>query len=158
MKVRTLPEEQSARGMLKMLAGEQPTTMRFLFPCGDLAGEDLVKGLEEQGALVECVVVYRTAPPDEAAAMELRTRVFKRQIDVVAFFSPSAVRNFVRLCDSEMLHRLLESARCAAIGPTTGDAMIRAGLRVDIRGERPSAESLAQAIEECFESTLGDGR
>jgi uroporphyrinogen III methyltransferase / synthase len=149
--VRALPEDHRARGMLESMAKEELSNRRFLFPRGDLAQDELVTGLLERGAVVDSIMVYRTAPPDEHAAAQLRTRAARHQIDVVTFFSPSAVRNFVRLCEREMLHQLLDSARFAAIGPTTGDAMIDAGLRVDIRGQKPNAESLAQAIDDSFE-------
>lgn len=125
------------------LAAELPDVegKLFLQPCSDIARSEIVDTMRERGGDVEQVVVYRTLPASDEAMRELK-ELNRRGFDAVAFFSPSAVRQFAAALEG---WRQNETA-VAVIGDTTADAVREHGLRVDIIAREQTAESLATGI------------
>jgi uroporphyrinogen III methyltransferase/synthase len=116
----------------------------ILLPRADIASDELPRLLRERGGQVTELIAYHTGTSSDAAA-ELR-RLLARGVDVVTFFSPSAVRSFVAAAD-----RSLCGARVACIGNVTAAAARAAGLPVDIVAPEPTASALAEAIAETME-------
>ncbi len=71
-------------------------------------------------------------------------------MDVISFFSPSAIENMRAELGEEMLSRLGAKAALAAVGPVTAAALRNAGLPVAIEAPLATAESMAAAIEKYF--------
>jgi uroporphyrinogen-III synthase len=72
------------------------------------------------------------------------------RVDVVSFFSPSAVENLGGELGAEVLSRLGARAAFAAVGPVTAAALRKAGLPVAIEASEATAESMAAAIVKHF--------
>ncbi|MGH9679449.1 MAG: uroporphyrinogen-III synthase, partial [Candidatus Acidiferrales bacterium] len=72
--------------------GEELSGKRALLPRSDRAGRDLPKALREAGAEVTEVTAYRTGGIGPAVPGVLEG-VREARVDVVSFFSPSAVEN-----------------------------------------------------------------
>lgn len=127
------------------LAAELPDVegKLFLQPCTDIARTEIVDTMRERGGDVEQVVVYRTLPASDEAMRELQ-ELNRRGFDAVAFFSPSAVRQFATALEG---WRQSDTA-VAVIGDTTADTAREHGLRVDIVAREQTAESLANGILE----------
>ncbi len=140
---------------------------RILLPRSDLATDELPRMLREFAGQVIEAVAYRTvapgmetpAPvgrirgkeePGDPAARTLR-RIRDAEVDIITFASPSAFRNFAELIGAETLRRISESARFAAIGPTTARAVQEDGYRVAIEAEEATSRGLAEAIADYFE-------
>jgi uroporphyrinogen-III synthase len=135
-----------ARELAASVAGEN-----ILLPRSDRAGRDLPEALKRAGAQVTEVVVYSTGGigPSEPGVLEA---VRDARVDVVSFFSPSAVENLRAKLGAEVMSRLGERAAFAAVGPVTAAALRRAGLPVAIEASESTAESLATAIVKHFSS------
>jgi uroporphyrinogen-III synthase len=73
-------------------------------------------------------------------------------VDVVSFFSPSAVENLRGLLGTEAFSRLGAQAAMAAVGPVTAEGLRRAGVPVAIEAGEATAESVADAIANYFSS------
>jgi uroporphyrinogen-III synthase len=133
-----------ARELGDSLAGK-----RIFLPRSDRAGRDLPEALKDAGAEVTEAVVYHTGGvgPTEPGVLEA---VREARVDVVSFFSPSAVENLRSELGAEVLSRLGARAAFAAGGPTTAAALRRAGLPVTILASEATAESVAQAIARHF--------
>jgi uroporphyrinogen-III synthase len=125
---------------------------RFLFPCGDLARDEVPAALSEAGAIVDRVVVYRTVRAESSGYESLRERLLGRGIDVVTFASPSAVSGFVEVFQDVPLADLSRLARIAVIGPTTAAAVRTAGGSPDIVARVSSAAGLVQAIDDYYQT------
>ncbi len=138
-----------AQGMLDaLLARGAPCGQRVLLPRAEQGNTLLARGLEKAGARVDEVVVYRTeAAHFDAAALcaELEAGAF----DVLAFASPSAVRNFAKSIGAAGV-RAAGRATLAAIGPRTAAACGDAGLTPDIEAAQPEVASLLRALENHF--------
>jgi uroporphyrinogen III methyltransferase/synthase len=119
-----------------------------LFPCAARAREELPAALAAAGVRVDRVVAYATVVPDEAAA-ELR-KALAQPVDAVSFASPSAVAHLFELLGEPRARELAQSARFAAIGPTTAAALAARGVTRAVVSQRQTGEDLAQALEAAF--------
>jgi uroporphyrinogen III methyltransferase / synthase len=133
-----------ARELGASLAGK-----RVLLPRSDRAGSDLPTALKHVGAEVTEAVVYHTGGigPCEPGVLEA---VRDARVDVVSFFSPSAVENLRTELGAEVVSRLGTRAAFAAVGPVTAAALRKAGLPVAIEASEATAGSVAAAIAKHF--------
>jgi uroporphyrinogen III methyltransferase/synthase len=117
-------------------------------PRSEIAPPDLIQALQERGAVVESAAAYTIGP----AEPDLETLEMLRNgdIDVVGFFSPSAVRGITQMLEkvygADQVHSSLERVRIACIGPTTAAAVERLALPAEIVAEEYTAEGLVEAI------------
>lgn len=105
------------------------------------ARDTLPEGLRALGARVEVVPAYRTEPAYNEAK-RLR-EVLRRGVHVSTFASPSAVRAAVELCGGP---ELLAPTPAVCIGPVTGSAARRAGLRVVAEADTYTERGLVEAV------------
>jgi uroporphyrinogen-III synthase len=82
------------------------------------------------------------APPEALAPLGEALR--EGRIDAVTFASPSAVRSVVTALGARAA--LLHGCALAAIGPTTADALVAAGMRVAVTPATSTAPALADAL------------
>jgi uroporphyrinogen III methyltransferase/synthase len=147
--VRGVPEHRfDAEGLLAVLEKEfAPAGRRFLVPRAAAAREVLPEGLRGAGATVECVSVYRSAPP-EVDPEAIRAPLVAGEIQALTFTSPLTVENFTALLDTASRSA---AARCwiASIGPVTAEALRREGLEPDVTPEQANADALVDALAAC---------
>jgi uroporphyrinogen III methyltransferase/synthase len=124
---------------------------RVLLPRSDHAGRELPDALEKAGAHVTEVIAYHTGGSGAADPGVIES-VRAAQVDVVSFFSPSAVENLRGLLGAEAFLRLAARAAMVAVGPVTAEALRRAGATVAIEASEATAESVADAIAKYFSS------
>jgi uroporphyrinogen-III synthase len=135
----------TARGLLAALAAAGVVEKRVLVPSSRLADPALSRDLARAGAIVHAPVAYDTVAPRaiDPAVVEM---INLGQVDVVTFFSPSAVHNFAALVSPS----LPPQVSIACVGPTTAEAALELGYRVDIVPGEPSAESVVDALLTWF--------
>jgi uroporphyrinogen-III synthase len=132
-----------ARKLAPILQGK-----RVLLPRSDRARRDLPDALREAGAEVTDVVAYHTGAG--APAPEATEAVRNGRVDVVTFFSPSAVENLRDTLGAEMFAGLAATAAMAAVGPVTAASIRDAGLPVAIEANEATVDAVAAAIEKYF--------
>ena len=135
-----IPEEYVAERILDGMG--DVNGQQILLPRADMAREALVVELEQRGAIVHEIAVYRTLPaaPDPRGLAELR-----RGVDVITFTSSSTVRNFVALAG-----RGTFGAIVACIGPITAQTAREAGLPVDVIADEYTMDGLVAALTDYF--------
>jgi uroporphyrinogen-III synthase len=104
--------------------------------------------LLEAGARVEEIVVYETGRPADVKAESME--VFRTGgIDVIAFASPSAVRN---LADAlgDAADQVLRRSRAVCIGPTTAEALRELGTDPAAVAREPTLDGLVAAVVEAM--------
>ena len=136
-----------ARELGEALAGK-----KILLPRSQRARPDLPDALKAAGAKVTEVVAYHTGGVG-AVDPALATAIRRADVDLVSFFSPSAVQNLRSELGDETLRRLASKAAFAAVGPVTAAALRNAGLRVAIEAPIATAESMALAIADYFSAS-----
>ena len=108
----------------------------FLYPCSEIRNGSIPAFLAENNYEYKEAVMYQTVSSDLSDLKELK-------FDVIAFFSPSGVTS---LFDNFPDFKQGET-RIAAFGPTTSQAVIEAGLNLDIEAPMPNAPSMTGALE-----------
>lgn len=147
-----VPEEYVAEAVVDALAtahGGDLSGIRVLIPRAAIARETLPEGLRSLGAQVQVVPVYRTELPDEGDIMQLRQRIMKGKLDVVAFTASSTVRHAVSLLGDAAVSEL-NRLTVACIGPVTAQTAREFGLRVDIVAQQYTTAGLVDAMEAYF--------
>jgi uroporphyrinogen III methyltransferase / synthase len=98
------------------------------------------------GAQVEAVTVYEILPaePNPQALAAL----LNAEMDVVTFFSPSAVTGLAaRLAqEGSQLAQVLAGITVACIGPTTAQAGRELGLQITLVPDTPGVEGMLNAL------------
>jgi len=110
---------------------------------GDLADEELARGLRARGAIVDDVIAYRTREGPDSSRSLLRQALAEGAIDAVVFTSGSTVRGLVALSRTEDRDILGLPAVC--IGPETAAEAERAGFSILAISPSPGGAALADA-------------
>lgn len=135
--------ESGAEGLLDALANVVELGDRVLLPVSDRGRTLLADGLARIGAKVTVVTAYVTHLISEIDS-ELEQSMAGGEIGAVLLASPSAVEGFV----SQAGHLLpaLSGASFVAIGKTTGDAMLAAGLPVHAMPAKPAGDTMVESL------------
>lgn len=103
-----------------------------VYPCAEEAAPATALALEQAGARLRRVVLYRTVVPAGAA------EALAQPAEVVVLLSPSAARAYAALA--------LAPLPAVVIGPTTAEAAREAGLVVRAVASPPGVEGLVAAL------------
>jgi uroporphyrinogen III methyltransferase/synthase len=144
--VQPIPQKHSAENLAHSFYGQSISGRHFLFPKSNIACDVLPKELRLLGAIVDEIVTYKTVIPETENLKQIRAFLIDGKIDIITFFSPSSVRNFVEMLGVEILQHVL----VAVIGPTTSESANEAGLEVNVVAKLQTAESLVQGIVEHY--------
>jgi uroporphyrinogen III methyltransferase/synthase len=118
---------------------------RVLYAAAEGARETLQDGLEQLGAVVDRVTLYRSVPDGEGAS-ELRERLMRGEADLVTFTSASSVKAFVATVGADVAVKVA----AASIGPITTTAARDAGLDVVVEADQSTIGGLVESIAEYF--------
>jgi uroporphyrinogen-III synthase len=136
-----------ARELSASLAGKT-----IILPRSARARADLPNALKAVGANVTEIVAYHTGSVGAIDPAVMRA-VREAEVDVISFFSPSAIENMCDELGKDVFVRLGAKAAFAAVGPVTAAALRSAGLPVAIEAPLATAESMAAAIANYFSAT-----
>ena len=151
------PEPNTWRELLHALdaeAASQPTRgLRIAVQEYGVASEELLAGLQERGARVTRVPVYRWALPVDVAPLRAAVRALAREeIDVVLFTTSIQVSHLLQIA-SEMSQEVplrtgLRRCAIASIGPTTSEELRSHGLEADLEPSHPKMGFLVKEAAE----------
>lgn len=136
--------EHLAAELAEAVAGK-----RVFLPRSNCAGRELPAALAALGANVTEAVAYETGLP-KTLDRDVLGAVRDARVDVLTFFSPSALRNLLREMGLGAMSQLAGRVAFAAIGPTTAKAILDEGLHADIIAEQARPSALVDAIKEFF--------
>ncbi|MFM2135279.1 MAG: hypothetical protein RL021_679 [Bacteroidota bacterium] len=110
---------------------------KFLVPCTDIHKQEIFETLDANHLDYTKAVIYKTVASD-------LSDLEKVNYDCLVFFSPSGItsllKNFPKFKQN--------NTRIAAFGPATAQAVLDAGLRLDIQAPVPAAPSMTMALEQ----------
>jgi uroporphyrinogen III methyltransferase / synthase len=133
-----VPERFVAESLVDSLAEVEVTGKRVLVARAADARDVIPEHLSGRGAEVDVVALYETVREQPSAeAVEAA-----QNADYVTFTSSSTVRNLTEALGE----RFPKAARIVSIGPVTGEAVIDAGLEVDVEAERHDVDGLVAAL------------
>jgi len=111
----------------------------------EVANSDLPKALEELGAIVDDIPIYKTIPESEdlnGAAASLT----QGGADWITFTSASTVEHFHARFDLPNLLKKFPQAKLVSIGPETSKAIRALGLEPTVEAKDHSIEGVIQAL------------
>ena len=121
---RPLPQEYVAESLAEAMLASGAGGRRILLPRADGARDVLPRALDEAGAEVTEVALYR-ASPDSSSAPRLRRLLGDTPPDWITFTSSSTVRGYAELAQGRGLP---PGSRVACIGPITARTAESFGL------------------------------
>lgn len=147
LKVDLMPEEYVASKITGALAKyETIENLKILLLRAEVANRELPRQLEELGAIVDDIAVYKTSPETEdqngAAA-----RLVDEGADWITFTSSSTVENFNARFDLKKLLARHPKTKLASIGPETTKAIAALGLKPSVEAKEHTIDGLVRAIE-----------
>lgn len=140
------PERFVAEGLLDALRDRRDMQgARVLYAAAEGAREVLQEGLDDLGARVERITLYRSVIDGEGA-QELREQLLCGEADLVTFTSASSVKAFVEAVGADAAAKV----HGASIGPVTTEAATDAGINVVVEAGRSTMDGLVESIVEYF--------
>jgi uroporphyrinogen-III synthase len=127
--------KQTASDLEEVL--KKHATETFLYPCSDMAAEETLKFLQDNGYNFKSAVLFRTVCSDLSDLAE----VF---YDILVFFSPSSIQSLFKNFPGFQQN----NTRIAAFGASTHKAVLERDLILDIPAPTPHAPSMTMAIEQ----------
>ncbi|MFT3737266.1 MAG: uroporphyrinogen-III synthase [Breznakibacter sp.] len=110
---------------------------KYLVPVSDMHNQEITDQLLKNKLGFTEAIFYRTVSSDLSDIKEI-------DYDILVFFSPSGItsllHNFPDFKQNETL--------IASFGPATAQAVLDAGLRLDIQAPQPQAPSMTMALEQ----------
>ena len=142
----TVPKEYRAEGIIESLRDLKPGS-KILIPRAQVAREILPEKLREMGCQITVAPAYKTVaaagdPQPVIAALK------EGKIDIVTFTSTSTVDNLVNILGDA---KLLATAKVAVIGPVTGEACARNGIKITAMAEKYTIPCLVETLKKLAE-------
>jgi uroporphyrinogen III methyltransferase/synthase len=112
----------------------------------EVANPDLPKALEELGAIVDDIAIYKTVAETEDPA-GAGAAMLESGADWIAFTSGSTVEHFHARFDLPKLLKKFPQMKLASIGPETSKAIRALGLEPALEAKIHTTEGLAEALQ-----------
>ena len=116
-----------------------------------ITNQQLIAGLEERGAKVVRVPVYRWALPEDTAPLRSAIRqILAGQVDIAPFTNATQVDHLFTIATEDRLDQRLRQAfgwvLIVSIGPICSEALEHFGLNADLEPEHPKMGHLISAV------------
>lgn len=119
---------------------------KVLLVTGNLNSPELPRMLSDGGlAIVDVLRVYGTEENPVGASPEA-AEFRRRGADAIVFASPSAVESFIHQAASLRPEAGARQPKAVAVGPTTADAVRRAGIPLAATASAPTAAAVRDAV------------
>ncbi len=146
LKVDLMPDEARASKIAAAFAKyESMENLKICLLRAEVANSDLPKALEELGAIVDDIAVYRTVAEtqdDNGAG----TRLLESGADWITFTSGSTVEHFHKRFNLPELMRKFPQMKLATIGPETSKALEVLGLQPTVEAKEHTIDGLLNTL------------
>ena len=154
-----VPEPNTWRETLALLDAQLPVAgLRVAVQEYGKPVPELTEGLEQRGAVVTRVPVYRWALPEDTGPLRAALKaIAERQIGAALFTAAQQVEHVLQVAadagiEDDVRAALAEHVVVGSIGPTTSAALRAHGLPVDIEPAHPKSGHLVAAVAASWRS------
>jgi uroporphyrinogen III methyltransferase/synthase len=155
LQVDLMPDEFVGVKIAEALAGfESVENLKICLLRAEDANPDLPLALEDLGAIVDDIAVYRTVAETEDAA-GAAADLLERGADWLTFTSGSTVDHFHARIDLPKLLKTFPQMKLASIGPETSKAIRALGLEPALEAKIHTVEGLAAALQDSKPTPAG---
>jgi uroporphyrinogen III methyltransferase/synthase len=146
LQVDLTPEEFTGKKIAAAFAKfESIENLKMCLLRAEVANPDLPKALEEAGAIVDDIAIYKTVAETGDPAGAGR-RLLEGGADWVTFTSSSTVEHFHARFDLPKLRKKFPQMKLASIGPETSKAIRALGLETALEAKKHTTEGLLAAL------------
>jgi uroporphyrinogen III methyltransferase/synthase len=146
LRVDAQPAEFLGRHIAEAIAAQESLeNTRLLVARAETANPDLVRELEDRGAIVDDVGFYRTEPEPLSPDGPLKT-LRDLGADWIVFTSSSTASNLHAACPLPELRQQHPRLRFASIGPETSRTLLALGIKPDVQARQSTLDDLVQAV------------
>ncbi|MBU1099457.1 MAG: uroporphyrinogen-III synthase [Bacteroidetes bacterium] len=146
IKVGLVPENFSAKGILKLFSKFDLENKNILIPTSNIARKELREGLQKRKARIFPISVYDTVPTKIEKVSEELKEIKDSKPNLFIFTSPSTYNNFLKLADVKTPKSYFKGSDIAAIGSTTKEAIEMTGAKVSITPAKSTMNTLLDEI------------
>jgi uroporphyrinogen-III synthase len=149
LSVDMIPEVHTAQSLGDLFLPVARGSKKIFFPKGNRAAATLEQNLSEKGYRVVSPIIYQT---ELRSVLEKQAQVLfdEQKVDCFVFTSPSSVQALLSILMAQNNLAALGNTVICAIGTTTYQACLDAGLTVSIMPNDFSIAGLARAIESFY--------
>jgi uroporphyrinogen III methyltransferase/synthase len=146
LQVNLTPEEFSGRKIAEAFAKyETIENLKICLLRAEVANRNLPDALQELGAIVDDVAIYKTVPETEDST-GAGNRLLEEGADWVSFTSRSTVEHFNAQFDLPRLVKKFPKLKLASIGPETSKAITALGLKPTLEARKHTTEGLIASL------------
>ncbi len=146
LQVDLMPEEAvSSKVALAFKKFESIENEKVCLLRAETANPELPKALEELGAIVDDIPVYKTIP-ETADLNGAAAKLTEHGADWITFTSASTVEHFHTRFDLPKLLKTFPQMKLASIGPETSKAIRHIGLKPALEAEEHNIDGLLKAL------------
>jgi len=147
LKVDLTPEEYVAKKIGDAFKKfESIENLKILLLRAEIANPELPKHLEELGAIVDDIAVYKTIPETEDLG-GAAGKLMDAGANWITFTSSSTVENFHARFDLPALLKKFPETKLASIGPETTKAIENLGLKPNVEAKPHTIDGLIKVLE-----------
>jgi len=146
LQVDLTPEEFTGRKIAEAFQKYQDIeNVKMCLLRAEVANRDLPDALQELGAIVDDIAIYKTVPEteDHGGACE---RLLTDGADWVTFTSSSTVEHFHARFDLPKLAKKFPKLKLASIGPETSKAILALGLKPAVEAKDHTTDGLTASL------------
>jgi uroporphyrinogen-III synthase len=151
-----VPEKYSSEGLIECLQGKELSGKTIRIPRTSNATPTLTDKLREMGADMQEIYVYESGlPEDETLKAKFLADLTAGKINAVVFGSGLSAKNIFKMLTEKVPMQKLkaifaEKVTVVAIGPTTAEALLAMGIRVDVVPKDYLFEDALDALAEYW--------
>jgi uroporphyrinogen-III synthase len=148
----TVPEPNTWREVLAALdAGTKVRAKRIAVQEYGIPNPELVAGLEQRGAAVTTISIYRWALPEDLAPLRgAIQKILRGEADVALFTNSAQVEHLFKVAAEdkvdEKVRLAFKNIAIGSVGPVCTEALEHFGLRPDIEPPHPKMGSLIAEV------------
>jgi uroporphyrinogen-III synthase len=148
----TVPEPNTWREVLRALdAGSTIRGKQIAVQEYGISNPELVAGLEQRGAAVQTISIYRWALPEDLAPLRgAIQRILRGEADIALFTNSAQVEHLFKVAAEdqadEKLRLACKNIAIGSVGPVCTEALEHFGLRPDIEPPHPKMGSLIAEV------------
>lgn len=147
LRVDLMPEEALTKKIAQAFTKyESIENLKIMLARAEKANPELPKALEELGAIVDDIPVYRTVAETEDRN-EAVARLMEAGADWITFTSSSTVEHFHNRFDLPKLMQKFPALKIASIGPETSKTITALGLQPTAEAKEHHIDGLVAAIQ-----------
>jgi uroporphyrinogen III methyltransferase / synthase len=146
LQVDLMPETANAEKLAEAFAKfETIENLKMCLLRAEVANRELPEALEELGAIVDDIAIYKTVPEAEDRA-DAGGRLLESGADWVTFTSSSTVEHFHARFDLPKLLKKFPRMKIASIGPETSKTIRALKLEPTIEAKEPTTDGLISEL------------